>query len=298
MSSVCEVQTDKSQVRRTSPLAGVEHENHARQIPYQFCPKILIPKNKARGKKPQGARRRAGKARNGEGKRGNLITTSQSGLTGFGELWTPLYSAKVRKRLRYSSNTSLISTAGTVASWVVSANGLFDPDISGTGHQPMGFDQMMLSYEHYTVVSARIIVTFKNTATNVPTVCITVSPSPTPITVIDQILEFGALTSNVLEIKGDYGANKKLRASCNLAKLNGAGNILDFNVLRGDVANNPAEQTYFILQMWDSSAAGGSCNIDYVIEFDAWFTEPRQLSESLRRTMSKALLQESKVQKA
>jgi len=218
-------------------------------------------------------------------------------LTGFGESWNPLWPAKCRRKLRYSGNAALTSTAGVVSSWVMSANGLFDPDISGTGHQPMGFDQMMLSYEHYTVVSARIQAIFHNTATDTPAIAISVCPSPTPITVIDQILEFGTLVSDVLEVKGQYGANKRLECACDIAKLNGATKILDFNVLRGDVANNPAEQTYFIMQLWDSSGTTGSANVDFIVEYDAWFTEPRQLSESLRRTLHLGILADVKTEK-
>lgn len=224
----------------------------------------------------------------------SLISATRVGLSGFRELWTPLFPAKTRKMLRYSSNSSLSSIAGVVSSWVYSANGLFDPDISGTGHQPMGFDQMMLSYEHYTVIRAKAYITFKNTSTGTPVVAITVAPSPTPITVIDQIIEFGGLTQCNLEVKGQYGANKTLTAGCDISLLNGASKILDFNVLRGDVANNPAEQTYFVVQMWSADGTTVTCNFDVVLEFESWFTEPRQLTESLHKMISKALVMDTK----
>lgn len=247
-------------------------------------------------KKVKGAKVRSLSARQSQSRRSRNGKTSaisppalSSRLTGFSETWAPLFAAKTRRRLRYSSNFTLASASGVVSSYVLAANGMFDPDVTGTGHQPMGFDQMMLSYEHYTVISARLTCTFRNTAATNPTVSITVAPSPTPITVIDQILEFGLLAADTLQYKGVDGSCLKLVMPVSIKKLNGAGNILDFNVLRGDVANNPAEITYFIVQMWDTSAATAGCIVDYTIEFDSWFTEPRELSESLRKLVSLSL---------
>ncbi len=44
---------------------------------------------------------------------------------------------------------------------VMRANSCFDPDLSGGGHQPLGFDQMMLLYNKYTVLHSNITVDFQ-----------------------------------------------------------------------------------------------------------------------------------------
>lgn len=42
------------------------------------------------------------------------------------------------------------------------ANSLYDPNQSGTGHQPRGFDELAAIYDHYTVIGSKLKVTFEN----------------------------------------------------------------------------------------------------------------------------------------
>lgn len=57
-------------------------------------------------------------------------------------------------RMRYVAQFSLNPALGTPTFYQLSANGLYDPDITGGGHQPNGFDQMMALYNHYEVLSS------------------------------------------------------------------------------------------------------------------------------------------------
>jgi len=210
------------------------------------------------------------------------------------ELWTPIFPATKTVRLRYATFGTLSSTSGVVSAYVYSANGLYDPDISGLGHQPMGFDQMMLSYEHYTVLSSNITFTFKNTTASNPTVAVTAAPSSTNLTNATQIVEFGGLQSTTLEIKGVSGAVQNLSLAVDVRKIEGGRAIIDNPNLQGDAASNPAEQVYFIVYMWDNAGFSGSLNFDVVIEFLATFKEPRQLTQSLVKGMHKLVASELK----
>ncbi len=66
-------------------------------------------------------------------------------------------------KMRYFADVELDPGAGAMAAHIFSANGLFDPDITGVGHQPYSFDQWMAVYDHYHVVGAKISVTFLST---------------------------------------------------------------------------------------------------------------------------------------
>ena len=59
---------------------------------------------------------------------------------------------------------TLTSTTGSNVGYVVTCNGMFDPDVTGTGHQPMYFDNCSAIYNHYTVVKSTIKWTIIPTA--------------------------------------------------------------------------------------------------------------------------------------
>lgn len=69
-----------------------------------------------------------------------------------------------RARLRYVDNIELTSSTGVIASHVFRANSIYDPDLTGTGHQPMGRDQMAQFFAHYVVVGSKITVEWLNNA--------------------------------------------------------------------------------------------------------------------------------------
>lgn len=65
-----------------------------------------------------------------------------------------------RTKLRYVQNVFLQSVSGAVGKNVFSPQNCFDPDASGTGHQPMYFDQIAAIYARYKVHKATIRVSY------------------------------------------------------------------------------------------------------------------------------------------
>lgn len=201
------------------------------------------------------------------------------------EPWMPIFPASTTKKLRYSTTFNISSTSGVITgTQVFRANDLFDPDFSGTGHQPMGFDQLMVFYNHFVVRSATIVLQAKNTTDTNTTVCLRVDADSTALTSIDRIVEFGGAVIQDLDPKTGYGSSKKLKLSVDIAKLQGvrpAALTADVN-LRGTAAASPTEITYFHVTCWNTTGTTSSCTVDAILEQVATFTEPRDLSLSLR----------------
>lgn len=72
-------------------------------------------------------------------------------------------------KLKYAQRITLSSTSGAVAENVYRGNSLFDPDLTGTGHQPYFFDQWSTFYGYYTVLGAAVKATYVATGSTVST---------------------------------------------------------------------------------------------------------------------------------
>ncbi len=73
------------------------------------------------------------------------------------------------RKLRYCERITIdAGAAGQSTNHFFCANSIFDPNQSGIGHQPMGFDQYILMYDHFKVLSSKIQVKALNniSATN------------------------------------------------------------------------------------------------------------------------------------
>lgn len=208
---------------------------------------------------------------------------------------TPLFTARSKhKMLPYYSNSSLsVPVTGLGVGYVYSANGLYDPDISGTGTQPMGFDQMMVFYEHYTVFSARIRVTFRNFSTAIaPVVYIAARGDTTVFTDPLQIMETGNTVSTQLMPANITGSLKELTMTVRVAAFLGFDDLMDSNVARGDIASNPTEGVFFhVGAFYNETAAAGTVTFQVRLEYDAVFSEARVITPSLSRRL-RALLVE------
>jgi hypothetical protein len=73
-------------------------------------------------------------------------------------------------QLRYVDTYSLTITTGSLAKQVIRWNSTFDPDLTGTGHQPLYRDTYAGIYDQYAVVRASVEVKFVNPS-NTTIVC-------------------------------------------------------------------------------------------------------------------------------
>lgn len=62
-------------------------------------------------------------------------------------------------RLKYAETVNVPIGVTGLGSYLFSCNGMYDPNITGTGHQPMYFDQFTAMYDHYTVLKSTMKAT-------------------------------------------------------------------------------------------------------------------------------------------
>lgn len=88
---------------------------------------------------------------------GNKVTQVQRGITPFAAEFLCTFRYFERVSLQ---NSNAVNTASTYS---FRLNSLFDPNYTGTGHQPYQFDQLTGIYNNYIVERTAFKVTFRNT---------------------------------------------------------------------------------------------------------------------------------------
>ncbi len=78
---------------------------------------------------------------------------------------TKLLKEKTVAKLRYVDVVSINPGAAGLATHTWRANSIFDPDLTGTGHQPLMRDEYALLYGQYRVLSTKIKATLVTSST-------------------------------------------------------------------------------------------------------------------------------------
>lgn len=106
------------------------------------------PTRKSRRKQTNG---RHATRSDGAAGRNNLAPASVAVSRGIG------LPAQIRTTHRYCESVVVNGTSGAIGTYTWSANGLFDPNITGTGHQPYGYDQFQAYYSSWMVERSEFV---------------------------------------------------------------------------------------------------------------------------------------------
>lgn len=184
----------------------------------------------------------------------------------------PIVTPKLRRKLIYSDVVALNPLAGLVTYVNFAANGLYDPDISGVGHQPRGFDQYMALYNHYKVLASKIILQTNTTSNAGVTLLCQSSDSNGSAGSVSQWIE-KAQTSwktcqssgpGVIQISNDFVLSRDL------------GPTFEEANVKGSASANPTELWYYNVAIGpdDDSTDLPQHYVRVVIEYDVEFYGP------------------------
>ncbi len=100
-------------------------------------------------------KKRRSRNRNGDRPSGNPLT-----------LWLGSPTKEVIRRVVYIQTGAFSESASAAGGYYTfSLNGVYDPDVTGTGKQPIGFDQLSAMYYSFRVIKADVAVSFINNTT-------------------------------------------------------------------------------------------------------------------------------------
>lgn len=190
-----------------------------------------------------------------------------------------LMPPKFNTVLRYSTSFTLDPGFSTAAAMrVFSANGLYDPDITGVGHQPRGFDQLMSLYQHYNVSKAVMTADFDHVESSgsYAFMCgIVEDVNSGLVTDSEDVMEKSNMTSFMYPRDAARTRAKFTSYPYRRLGLNNPGNTQ--GTQNGTGSTNPTDQVYLKPFIFFPTVAAGSpspvicvVTIDYTVVFSEY----------------------------
>jgi hypothetical protein len=210
----------------------------------------------------------------------------QNGLTIQKEIG---FSNSQRVKMRFCEQFTIDPSTGVAQGYIFRANSCFDPNETGTGHQPLGFDQWMAFYDHYTVLENSIKVTCHApgegvVGTNAGFLAIVLKDNSSSLTgnLLNVLAEQGRSKTTPFTVAGGNKGVVTLSHRVNIRKFFGRTDIMDNSDLKGNISLNPVEQLYWhiLVASADNGANLAKCFLFIEMELDVQFTEPKYLSTS------------------
>lgn len=179
--------------------------------------------------------------------------------------------------MRYADRFTLAATTSAPDYRFMSANGMYDPDITGIGHQPRGFDELMKLYDRFQVDEVEIECTFSQSwsTTNGAAVHVGIAlieDSSVRLTDIDYV-ESRICDSTVMV---GQNAARTLRLTVKPNEFLGLPKRGEHG-LTGSAGTNPLYQCFF--HIWAVGVTGGAMgnmNVNTKLTFKVNLTEPKE----------------------
>lgn len=190
------------------------------------------------------------------------------------------YTGPLRRSLRsvvkYSDMYTITSGGTTPSKLMFSLNGLFDPDITGIGHQPRGFDQIMTMYDHYVVIGCKINLQISNPDVNRGnTVYSCVVDNTGTLSYVD-LLETGSRVAKHINARDAGQSSCTINLNINPNKWLARSKPLSDPDLKGSATTNPTEQCYlYIAHIAEDLSTANTVNVLATFEYTTVFFEPK-----------------------
>ncbi len=190
---------------------------------------------------------------------------------------TPI-ARTMKGNFKWNATVGLTPPGVLTAQNIFTANGMFDPDISGGTHKPRGFDQLLALYDHYVVIASSIQVTFCNTDSAQFVACgIAVTDSTASPGTIVAYMESPDCVYEILAPHLSGSDMKTVRRGISPPKWLGSGKSpLSNDLIQGSTIANPLEQAYY--QIWVGSIDGFASSVVHCvveINYTAILKEPQ-----------------------
>lgn len=183
--------------------------------------------------------------------------------------------------LTYADYFAWSGAVGAMGQYQFRLNSAYDPNYTSAGHQPMGFDQWSLFYNHYVVEECEYQVHVASTSGILVNYTTHLSDDPTVPASFTELVELGAASTLWVPATPAY----IFKGRVSFAKFFNRGSIATDSELRATVSANPTEQCILTLSASATDGSSTVANIAHVkLTMRVRFMEPKDLAPSYLRS--------------
>lgn len=165
-------------------------------------------------------------------------------------------------------------------------NNIYDPDQTGTGHQPLSHDQWATLYKNYLVYGAKATATViaSGNSTAIPSTCtiaLVLSDVGSSITSIETAVEYPRSQFRKVGPNDGAGAQTMSTGYVDIAAMAGnKGVLFDASQWGAAFGSSPANELFCHLVANADDLSSTRINVMMVIDFYVWVFEPTDLTAS------------------
>lgn len=181
---------------------------------------------------------------------------------------------------KYFETFDVMNTVGSTGVYQFRANSMFDPNFTGTGHQPYLFDQMAAVYNHFFVISSKITITVSHNATTntAASACVYLNDDTTVTPTYYGLFEQSKCRFTTLPL-GNVDPHK-LTCTYSARKIFGPSTLANIS-LKGNAAADCSESSVFSLCIFPQNVSSTqSYNCTALIEYVAEWVELKDVGQS------------------
>lgn len=184
-------------------------------------------------------------------------------------------------KMKYSTNVYTNSTTGQ---YVFNLNSLYDPDSTGIGHQPYGYDNLALLYNRYRVISCGWRIIHPIGGFQGPAIMLACLPNNDASIVYTDAGEMTENPRTKYIIQNPGGSITPLKGKVYIPKLVGRtkAQYMADDHYQATVVSSPVEQALLYLQSFNPATGGvaTSIPIQVVLEYTVEFFDVKHVVQS------------------
>jgi hypothetical protein len=186
------------------------------------------------------------------------------------------FPAQRTVELNFCDSIGWVGSTGSLGKYVFALNSCYDPNVTGTGQQPLGFDQWSLFYNHYVVEECTYSVSiFADAVSHVMTYISDDTTTPTN-------------TYDLMALGGQVGVwqpgtpSHIFEGKVNLARFFNRKDIAADSDLRALTTANPTELAYLTIGVQDALQSTNTVTAYALVKltYKVRFMEPKDLAPS------------------